>query len=305
MVFLVSSVLVTVPSGDWVTVFSFDLTVPSLLTLLLSVLETGRSHPTGRNDKAKADVAAKKITLQFFILLLHSAFSILLTCLACLALLMGYVFTITFHRRPLARPVPRVQHDAAGPTDSNGDRCDRSLQPMCQQWLGADFWSRPSQRTWHRCRSIEVDEAVAFRAECTASQPRIRASCKLDNTGLGLASRNHPPDHFSSLASQNMLPMSQVLFGAKTDRGFYERGPERKPGRNRIHCVSLRRHELGGERACWRPQRGSPAVSCRLHLAARRASARAFYNLPANTSRPVCDTLTSASAGPPLKAAIK
>ena len=65
---LVSSVLVTVPSDDWVTVFSFDLTVPSLLVLLLSVLETVRSHPTNRNDNAKADVAVKKITLQFFIL---------------------------------------------------------------------------------------------------------------------------------------------------------------------------------------------------------------------------------------------
>ena len=31
------SVLVTVPSDDWVTVFSFDLTVPSLLTLLVSL----------------------------------------------------------------------------------------------------------------------------------------------------------------------------------------------------------------------------------------------------------------------------
>jgi hypothetical protein len=75
-VLLDSSVLVTVPSDDWVTVFSFDLTVPSLLVLLLSVLETVRSHPTIRNDNAKADVAAKKITLQFFILLLHSPFSI-------------------------------------------------------------------------------------------------------------------------------------------------------------------------------------------------------------------------------------
>jgi hypothetical protein len=37
VVFLVSSVLVTVPSGALVTVCSFDLTVPSLLTLLLSV----------------------------------------------------------------------------------------------------------------------------------------------------------------------------------------------------------------------------------------------------------------------------
>ena len=73
-VVLDSSVFVTVPSGDWVTVFSFDLTVPSLLVLVLSVLEIVRSHPTTRNDKAKADVAAKNITLQFFILLLHSLF---------------------------------------------------------------------------------------------------------------------------------------------------------------------------------------------------------------------------------------
>ena len=51
MVFLDSSVLVTVPSFDWVTVFSVDLTVPSLLTLLLLVLETSRSHPTSRNGQ--------------------------------------------------------------------------------------------------------------------------------------------------------------------------------------------------------------------------------------------------------------
>ena len=80
MVFLVSSVLVTVPSDDLVTVFSFDLTVPSLLTVVLLSLETVRSHPTNRNDNAKADVAAKKTTLQFFILLLHSPFSIVLAC---------------------------------------------------------------------------------------------------------------------------------------------------------------------------------------------------------------------------------
>ena len=57
MVFLVSSVLVVVPSGDWVTVSSFDLTVPSLLSLLLLVLETSRSHPTS-NGIAKAAIAA-------------------------------------------------------------------------------------------------------------------------------------------------------------------------------------------------------------------------------------------------------
>ena len=68
MVFLVSSVLVTVPSDDWVTDFSFDLTVPSLLSLLLLVLETSRSHPTSRNDNAKADVATHIIAIQFLIL---------------------------------------------------------------------------------------------------------------------------------------------------------------------------------------------------------------------------------------------
>jgi hypothetical protein len=63
-----SSVLVTVPSFDWVTVFSVDLTVPSLLTLLLLVFETSRSHPTRRNDNAKADVATHIAAIQFMIL---------------------------------------------------------------------------------------------------------------------------------------------------------------------------------------------------------------------------------------------
>jgi hypothetical protein len=63
-----------VPSDAWVTVFSFDLTVPSLLTLLLSVCEIWRAHPTSRNDKAKANVAAQIIVIQFFIVFLHSSF---------------------------------------------------------------------------------------------------------------------------------------------------------------------------------------------------------------------------------------
>jgi hypothetical protein len=62
---LVSSVLITVPSGFSVTVFSFDLTVPSLLTLLLSVLETVRSHPTNKDEKARNDVAANNAILRF------------------------------------------------------------------------------------------------------------------------------------------------------------------------------------------------------------------------------------------------
>lgn len=56
VVFLDSSVLVTVPSDDWVTVLSFDLTVPSLATALVLSLETCRSHPTSRDDNAKAHV---------------------------------------------------------------------------------------------------------------------------------------------------------------------------------------------------------------------------------------------------------
>jgi hypothetical protein len=65
VVFLVSSVLITVPSDFSVTVFSFDLTVPSLLTLLLSVLETVRSHPTNKDEKAMTDAAANIAILRF------------------------------------------------------------------------------------------------------------------------------------------------------------------------------------------------------------------------------------------------
>ena len=54
-----------VPSDFSVTVFSFDLTVPSLLVLLLSVLETVRSHPTRKDERARADVAANITILRF------------------------------------------------------------------------------------------------------------------------------------------------------------------------------------------------------------------------------------------------
>lgn len=63
---MVSSFLVTVPSGDWVTVFSFVFTVPSLLTELLVSLETWRSHPTSRKDNAKTDIATQVTFLLFF-----------------------------------------------------------------------------------------------------------------------------------------------------------------------------------------------------------------------------------------------
>jgi hypothetical protein len=66
MVDLESSVLVVVvPSGDWLTVFSFVLTVPSPLSLLLLVVETSLSHPTSRNDNAKADIATHITAIRF------------------------------------------------------------------------------------------------------------------------------------------------------------------------------------------------------------------------------------------------
>ena len=65
--------MVTVPSDFSVTVFSFDFTVPSLLTLVLSVLEIVRSQPTMRNDNAKADAADKTAILLFMAIRLSAA----------------------------------------------------------------------------------------------------------------------------------------------------------------------------------------------------------------------------------------
>jgi hypothetical protein len=68
VVFFDSSVLVNVPSGDSVTVFSVDLTVPLLLTLLVLLWETSWAHPTNRNDNAKADVATHITAMRFMII---------------------------------------------------------------------------------------------------------------------------------------------------------------------------------------------------------------------------------------------
>lgn len=62
-----SSVFVTVPSGDWVTVFSFVFTVPSLLVVLDLSLDTWRSQPTSKNDNARTLTARPVTMLQFFI----------------------------------------------------------------------------------------------------------------------------------------------------------------------------------------------------------------------------------------------
>jgi hypothetical protein len=63
---LVSSVVVTVPSDDRVTVCSFDLTAPVLLTLVLLVWDTSWAHPTTRNDDAKADIAKQVTIMRLF-----------------------------------------------------------------------------------------------------------------------------------------------------------------------------------------------------------------------------------------------
>ena len=72
MVFLISSVLVTVPSGDWVTVFSFDLTVPSLLTVLVFSTETSRSHPTSKKESANPHVAVQVPVIRFFMVVRYA-----------------------------------------------------------------------------------------------------------------------------------------------------------------------------------------------------------------------------------------
>jgi hypothetical protein len=57
-----------VPSLDWVTVFSFDLTVPSLLTRLRSVWEISWAHPASINDNTKADVATHITAIRLIIM---------------------------------------------------------------------------------------------------------------------------------------------------------------------------------------------------------------------------------------------
>jgi hypothetical protein len=66
LVVLVSSVLVRVPSGDWVKIVSFDLTVPLLLVLVVLTRATSWAHPTSRNDDAKADIAKQVTIIRLF-----------------------------------------------------------------------------------------------------------------------------------------------------------------------------------------------------------------------------------------------
>jgi len=57
------SVWFMVPSGFWVTVFSFVLTAPVPLTRVSSVREMVRAHPAVRNENPRADIAAKVMSL--------------------------------------------------------------------------------------------------------------------------------------------------------------------------------------------------------------------------------------------------
>ena len=59
--------LVTVPSGDWVTVFSSVLRVPSLLTVLVFSLETSRSHPTSSAAVVRVRTTKQDANVRFII----------------------------------------------------------------------------------------------------------------------------------------------------------------------------------------------------------------------------------------------
>lgn len=66
------SSVVTVPLGDSVTVFSLEVTVPLLLTLVVFWWDTSWAHPTRRNDSAKVDAAVKMATRKLFMVFLVS-----------------------------------------------------------------------------------------------------------------------------------------------------------------------------------------------------------------------------------------
>ena len=107
MVFLDSSVLVTVPSDDWVTVFYFVLTVPSLLVVLVLSLETCRSQPTSSNDNAKPPIATQ-FTMMFFFMAVTCAMRWLLNmgCYPTSARLVPGYPTVFLHRQGLVYRAP-------------------------------------------------------------------------------------------------------------------------------------------------------------------------------------------------------
>ena len=60
--------MVMVPLGDWVTVFSFDVTVPLLLTLVVFWWDTSWAHPTRRSESAKVEAAVNIATRKLFMI---------------------------------------------------------------------------------------------------------------------------------------------------------------------------------------------------------------------------------------------
>src|ERR1035437_1744201 len=84
----------------------------------------------------------------------------------------GNVFTITFHRRHLALAVPGVSFDWARAVNS----IDVVSPQVCNLTLSKDLHRTPCRANglvglWS-CGLINLPPALAFLAECTASQPR-------------------------------------------------------------------------------------------------------------------------------------
>ena len=69
--------MVTVPLGDWVTVFSLDVIVPSLWTLVVFWWDTSCAHPTRRSDNAKVNAAVKMVIREIFMVFSVSNMTIL------------------------------------------------------------------------------------------------------------------------------------------------------------------------------------------------------------------------------------
>ena len=102
---------------------------------------------------------------------------------------MGSEFTITFHRRPLARPVP-WEHDAAGKPIRIESLWSKVHNRLVSNGV-AHFWSRPSGT------GAGIRSGSGGRLPCTVhgESASIRAFCKVGE-GTWFAARNQPSDHF-------------------------------------------------------------------------------------------------------------
>src|SRR5664279_531474 len=94
----------------------------------------------------------------------------------------GCVFTITFHRRHLALAVPGVPFDWA----RAGYSIDVIAPQVCNLNLSKDLHWTPCRTSGlvglGSCGPMNLPPALAFLAECTASQPRqgkLQGVCSL------------------------------------------------------------------------------------------------------------------------------